>query len=203
MKNQISKIRNLLTIGLALMVFSGGIVYAYFTSSATSSSNSFSAGTLTLKLSKDDSTYSDSVTATWGKSNMKPGDSASGTLYIKNTGSIAANHIEITTSNSITEASSGPGTTDTTKMDKVLKITTLTYDGTNLLATLTDANSNGIKDLDDLESTTLDNLSLTDINTSHTLAMTVQLDSSLAENQHQGDSVQTTMTITLKQEAGL
>lgn len=190
---------SVLTIGLVAS-FAFGATQAYFSDQGTSSGNTFSAGTLDLKLSDDNESVQDSVTATWSKSNMAPGDTATGTLKLRNSGTIAAHHIEIDTTNVITEAVSGPGTDETVKMDTVLEITILTYDGADLLNSLSDSNANDIKDLDDMESYTFDDLSLTDLNTDHPLVMTVKLHPTMAVDQHQDDSVVTTVTVTLNQD---
>lgn len=154
-----------------------------------------------MKLSDSDESVQESVTATWAGGNLAPGDTVTGTLQLRNTGTINANHAEISTVNVVSEAASGPGTVETVKMDKVLEITTLTYDGADLLSSLPDSNGNDIKDLDDMESYTFDNLSLTDLNVDHSLAMTLRFHPTMGVDQHQGDSVTTTLTITLNQNA--
>lgn len=131
---------------------------------------------------------------------MTPGDTVTGTLQLRNSGTINSHHAEIGVTNAVTEASNGPGASSTVKIDTILEITALTYDGTDLLSSLPDSNGNSIKDLDDLESHTFDNLSLTDLNINHPLAMTIRLHSSMTADQHQGDSVATTLTVTLNQD---
>jgi hypothetical protein len=66
---------------------------------------------------------------------------------------------------------------------------------------VTDANGNGIKDLDDLETMELDDLALTDLAVDHPLAMTVRFNPVLTVGEHQGDSATTTLTVTLNQVA--
>ncbi len=174
---------------------------AYFSEQGEVKSNTFSTGSLSLKLSDSDEFDSDETTATWNIAAGAPGDKVSGTVNIKNAGSIAANHIEVTAANTVTEAASGPGTTDTTPLDTVLEITVLTYDGVDVLDQVTDENGNDIKDLDDLEQITLDNLALTDLGVDHPLAMTVRFNPVQTVAEHQGDSATTTLTVTLNQVA--
>ena len=89
--------KSLLTISLVAALAIGGTM-AYFSDTATSASNSFHSGTLDLKLlNSGDSSYSDSVTGTFDVSNMAPGDDQelAGKVYLKNTGTIAADHVRI------------------------------------------------------------------------------------------------------------
>ena len=66
---------------------------------------------------------------------------------------------------------------------------------------ITDSNGNGIKDLDDLEIASADNLALTDLNVSHTIDITVRLNTDLTANEHHDDSVTTILTVTLNQDS--
>ena len=192
-------------VGL-LVVGSLGVMgtRAYFSQQGEVKSNVFSTGTLSLKLSDTDEFDSDETTATWNISAGGPGDSVSGTVNIKNAGNIEADHIEIRASNTVTEAASGPGAEDGIPLDTVLEITVLTYDGDDVLDHVTDENGNGIKDLDDLEQITLDNLALTDYGddaVDHPLAMTVRFHPVQTIAEHQGDSATTILTVTLNQVA--
>jgi len=198
-------VRKKLILGLAGILVVGSAVAmgtrAYFSQQGEVKSNVFSTGTLALKLSDSDEFDSDETTATWSIAAGGPGDLASGTVNIKNAGNIVADHIEITAINTVTEAASGPGAEATVPLDTVLEITVLTYDGVDVLPQVSNANGNGIKDLDDLEKTTLDNLALTDLNVDHPLAMTVRFEPVRTVAEHQGDSVTTTLTVTLNQDS--
>ena len=132
---------------------------------------------------------------------MRPGDSVNATLSVKNIGTVDGDHIEISTSNTMTEAASPPGSTGTVPMDRVLEIIVFSYDGVDKRSLISDSNGNGFKDLDDLEATTIDNLALTDVNVAHTLEMAVLLNYNVSANQHHGDSVATTFTVTLNQDS--
>ena len=103
------------------------------------------------------------------------------------------------TVNSVTEAASVPGSTGSVPMDRVMEIISFAYDGVDKRGLIPDSNGNGIKDLDDLESTAIDNLALTDINIAHTLQMTVLFNYNLSTNQHHGDTVSMTITVTMNQ----
>lgn len=88
----------LMAIGLAMSLAGAGVM-AYFSDTETSSGNTLQAGTLDLKIRDQDEPWGDGVTATWTASDMKPGDSYAFDVPfvgLKNVGSIAGNHLEIT-----------------------------------------------------------------------------------------------------------
>jgi predicted ribosomally synthesized peptide with SipW-like signal peptide len=186
---------------------------AVWSDSAQSTGNVFQAGTLDLKLSDGNETQLDNVTLTWNGTAMTPGGStATASLLVRNTGNPAADHVHFdVTSNTISEGA-GAGSGSANPMDANLEITVLTYDGVSILGFLNDGNGNGRKDLDDWETLAAagigdhdgallpadGTLPLSDLNTDHTLLMTVQLASS-APNENQGDSVTTVLTVSLHQ----
>jgi len=189
-----------LILGITGLLVGGSMVAvgtrAYFSQQGEVLSNTFSTGTLALKL--DDA---ETATAAWQIDTGKPGDEVSGTVNIKNAGNIVADHIEVTAVNTVTESATAPGSTADIALDTVLEITVLTYDGDNILLQVADANENDIKDLDDLEQTTLDNLALTDTGVDHPLAMTIRFNPLLTIGEHQGDSATTALTVTLNQDS--
>ncbi|RLG29440.1 hypothetical protein DRN97_11865 [Methanosarcinales archaeon] len=94
---------SVMCIALVAMTAGAGTL-AYFSDTETSTGNTFTAGTLDLKIS-DGEDWGDGVTATWTLSDMKPGDSVSGWVVLDTVGSIAADHAEITCDYSVTEES--------------------------------------------------------------------------------------------------
>jgi predicted ribosomally synthesized peptide with SipW-like signal peptide len=65
--------------------------YAYFSSTKTSTGNVFTTGTLNLQLADNDEGWSNGVTATWASpSGWAPGDNVTSSIYLRNTGSVAA-----------------------------------------------------------------------------------------------------------------
>ena len=99
--------------------------------------------------------WSDGVSATWTMSNMIPGVSTvSKTISLKNIGSIAENHVEISFSHTLDDGAPLESDTNSTSapgdMAKFIEITSMTYGGTDLKATLVNANGNGWKDLEDV-----------------------------------------------------
>jgi predicted ribosomally synthesized peptide with SipW-like signal peptide len=98
------KIVGLISALLIVIAAAGVGTYAAFNDVQTSSANVFSAGTLDLQLTGTGTPAGDDVTATWGNNtNMVPGGAPiSGTVTLKNNGSIAADHVEIKFANTVT-----------------------------------------------------------------------------------------------------
>lgn len=203
----------ILSISFTSLLLAGSTV-AFFTDQGTSSSNIFGAGTIDMKFSDDDEILQDSVTGTWGASNLKPGGSAGtfiGNLLIRNSGTADANSITLDFSNVVTESTTLPGSIDTIPMDSVISIEILQWDANGdgnpetdlkVQKQVHDFNGNGFIDLDDLEHAPLNRLITftTPQSTDHVLYFRGLLDQSNAVNQHQGDSVTMTITATLSQE---
>lgn len=184
--------------------------YAFFSDSGTSSDNIFNSGTLDMQLTDSNEIALDNVSGTWGLASA-PGDPFSGDLKIKNSGSVNADHLELKFVNTLDEADTAPGSTATIPMDSVIEITQLLWDHdgdgvatVDLLVGLLDFNGNGINDLDDLENQIIDDFDNvafggTQAN-DHTLHMEGQLHPTLAIDQHQGDSVDMDLTVTMNQD---
>ena len=81
---------SIVIIGLLAFAMGWG-TYSYFSDTEESTGNTFTAGTMDLKLSNDGTTWTDGVTATWtSPSNWAPGETVTARLHIKNEGSIGA-----------------------------------------------------------------------------------------------------------------
>jgi predicted ribosomally synthesized peptide with SipW-like signal peptide len=190
-------------------MLAGAGIWAYFSDTETSTGNVFTAGTLDLKVGDWNEDYGDGVTATWTLSNMKPGDTIGPySVFLRNFGSIEADHIEIKCTNTVTDPPGPESDTEegTTDMDKAMEITILAYNGNNLLNTLTDLNGNGIIDLDDFENSNegqgFDNITpvpAANQGTTRTFTMALKFHPTLADNDYQGDILTTTITFTLNQ----
>ena len=106
----LSMLATFLVIGLV-----GTSTFAWFQDTETSTGNTFTAGTLDLKI-YDGNTWGDvGPTAVWTMSNMVPGETTdSGMVMVKWQGSVTPHHMEITCSYTATEGDPyGPGTPDT------------------------------------------------------------------------------------------
>lgn len=187
-----------------------GATFAFFSDSGSSTNNVFNSGTLIMALSDNNETNQVNVSGTWGLASA-PGDTFTGDLKVKNTGSVAANHVELKFTNTVDPADSAPGSTETTPIDRVIQITTLAWDAngdgtpeTDLLSGVVDANGNSIKDLDDLEnqaSDDFDNLLFGGTQSAdHVLRIEGKLHSTFTVDEHQGDSVSMSLDVTMNQD---
>jgi predicted ribosomally synthesized peptide with SipW-like signal peptide len=212
-------------VGLVATMAGAGI-YAYFSDTKTSTGNTFTAGTLDLKLSgiSSNGPWSDGVTGTWTLSNMMPGDETpTASVYFKNFGSVASSTMEITCNYTVTEETprAGSDTDPNTdqhpdEMAKHMIITTMIYrnDQLNINCStgydslskqtkdewkVNDANGDGKISLYELK---LDPLVLpspdTQPNKVTQLDMSIKFDEN-AGNDFQGDTFNLTMIFTLKQ----
>ncbi|MCD6240802.1 hypothetical protein J7K27_04680 [Candidatus Bathyarchaeota archaeon] len=92
-------------IGIVAFLAGAGL-YAYFSNTAESTDNMFTAGMLDLKISDGGQSWADGITtAEWTMTNMVPGSSTTewGKVSLKNVGSIAAHHVEISCYYTVTE----------------------------------------------------------------------------------------------------
>lgn len=184
---------------LASLAIMGGATFAFFSDSGTSSSNTFSTGTLILKLTDANETDQDSVTASFGGTLVPGSCTGNQTLNLKNTGTVPANHAEVAVANVVTD--NAP--TATPDMAAWLRINALTYDAVSVLGQIPDSNVNGWVDLADWQTnsaTALDSLGLTNLGVDHPFVMDVCLNST-TPNEVQSDSVVSTFTVTLNQDA--
>jgi len=200
-----------LTIAIVLIIGAvAGATWAYFSDTEASSDNVFAAGTLTLQLSDNDEPYQDGVTASWSNTNMAPGDDCSGWVDLKNVGSLAADHVEISFANTVTNNVTAGDDTD---ISDSMKVTAMSYGTTDLLAQTTPgtfdntyieaaSGGDGALTLNELNGITIDDL--TEVPGANgapvvRFAMTVELDSATGDG-NQGDSVTTVITFTLNQD---
>ena len=86
-KEMISKkvLASIVIIGLLAFAMGWG-TYSYFSDTATSTGNTFTAGTYDIKLY--DGEWKDTVSGTWSISDWAPGQNYSAKLYIKNAGTL-------------------------------------------------------------------------------------------------------------------
>ena len=197
--------RNILTslsvIGIAATIAFGATM-SYFSDTETSTGNSLAAGTLDLEI-KNGTVWENGVIATWTEEDLKPGDiSEMESVYLKNAGTIEADHLEITVENVVDDPVNEESDTEypTDDMDKWIEIIEMYYNGTDVLGDLTDANGNGWKDLDDLESQGLDDLTPPPANGGGIKIFTAQFQFRTdADNDFQGDVVTSSFIFRLHQ----
>ena len=184
-----------LTIAFMLLIGMGGIgTWAYFQDTETSTGNVFAAGTLDLKT--DDV---DGVTQTLYASNLKPGDSVSGSITLKNVGTVAGSTLDLAFS--YVESDSGstnPANMSADATAAVIEVTTLNYGGSSILSTVNDINTNGYKDIYDLKNDDLSGQTGIDASATKDFTITVQFRGD-AGHDFQSDGINITITFTLNQ----
>jgi len=224
-------VKRILLSALAIMLAIGlmGSSFAYFSDVETSTGNTFTAGTLDLKIKDGGQAWSDGITvAEWTLSDMAPGVPEDfGSIDLRNDGTIAASHVEIGCSYSVIEGDpvGDPDNVDTSlspdDFAKYLEITKFHYyndtwsikyeNGTYTIFGIADEgaawridNADGVSgiSLADLKYDPLDDLPSPGVNgfgTSH-FEMTVKFRAD-AGNDLQGDTLNLTMTFTLNQDS--
>ena len=194
--------------------------WAYFQDTERSTGNTIDAGTLDLKVSDSDEGFGDGVSGTWTISNAEPGDSVLADATLQNAGSLEADHVEFSVSvyetesdgpNGNDEGDTSPNSAD--GMAEQFEVTNMTYDGSDVLNDLSDANGNGIVDIDDLASgndAALDDLTPPPSANGGTESLTLgfrwahddEFDNSVSgvNNDYQGDEMDITVTMALHQD---
>jgi predicted ribosomally synthesized peptide with SipW-like signal peptide len=156
---------------LAISIISSTL--AYFTDVESSSNNTISMGTLGLQICDDGTWYPDDwcdgLDQTWTMGPMEPGVSyVTNDVALREVGTIAGNHVEITVSSAIDEQITPPGVnplladsnpaSQPQDLGKWLEVTSMLYSGDDLIWRITsldftpgwDINGNGWLDMDDL-----------------------------------------------------
>jgi len=143
-------------VGLAAAGAGAG-TFALFSDEGSSSGNTVQAGT--LEVSIDGSATDTGAFTVAGLEPGAPGSTSgasvfTGTIGISDSGTITPNHLELAFSANVAEAGSSNGAdtapSSATGFDTLIEVTSLDYGGNELIGTVSDANSNGIVDLDDV-----------------------------------------------------
>jgi len=215
--------RKFLIASLATLLAMGmmGGAFAYFTDTETSSGNTFTAGTLDLKVAdNDEGTPKDGVSLTWSMTNMEPGVTTCplGSVILYNSGSIEADHVEISFSHTINDDPDVESDTNKSSvpedMAEWIEIVTMGYNGGddfvglfNSDPTTYDSNGNGFFDLEDVtlapwarEGGLLDDLPAPPANNAGFKSFQMNLKFNAgATNDIQGDTLTTTVAFVLNQ----
>lgn len=195
----------MIIVMVSAIIGSGAL--AYLGNSGRTSDNVFAAEILDLRIKdQDERFYKDGVTATWTMFNMKPGDSTIGWVRLINKGNMAADHLEISVSNSVIDPSGPESDTEegTTDMDGKIIITCMIYGGVRIIVDgyinscyLNDMNGDGKISLHELEAQGIDNLPAPGMKQAKTLITRLKFDPD-ADNDYQGDIMTSTFTFTLE-----
>jgi predicted ribosomally synthesized peptide with SipW-like signal peptide len=185
---------SLIFVSVVVVGAAGIATWTLFTDTEESTDNQLIAGTLDLKT--DDA---DGVTQTLYATDMAPGDAVGpATIVLSNSGSIDGSTLDI--SFSYVENNGTPNLVDMTADETaaMIEVTTLSYDGSSLLGSVSDGNSNGWVDVEDLSNADLSGQAGITTTTPKNFVITVQLRSD-AGNDYQADGITMTMTFVLNQ----
>ena len=184
-----------LTIVLLLLIGSiGAATWAYSSDTEASTGNQLIAGTLDLKTDN-----ADGVTQTLYAANMEPGGTVSPfTIQLKNSGSVDGSSLDIAFSYVESDGSPNPVNMSADETAAMIEATTLNYGGSSLLSSVSDSNSNGYKDIQDLKNADLSGQSGLNTQATKDFEIAVQLRSETG-NGFQADGITTSITFTLNQ----
>jgi predicted ribosomally synthesized peptide with SipW-like signal peptide len=197
----VKKIIGLLILAFIMLGVVSTATFANFNDSESSSKNKLAAGTFDLRTNGVNS-----VTATLININVKPNNAVNGsTIQLSNAGLINGATLNISFSYIESDNASQNGTPNMTadQVAAVLQVTALSYDTINLLALpLTDTNSNGYIDVQDLinaiNTAKMSLLSGLNAGATKLFNISVLLRDGIS-NDFQGDGINITMTFTLNQ----
>ncbi|MFC2072053.1 TasA family protein [Chloroflexota bacterium] len=184
-----------LTIAFVLLIGMAGIgTWAYFSDVETSTGNVLAAGTLDLKT--DDV---DGVSQTLLATNMEPGSTVGPeTVILKNSGSLEGSSLDLAFTYEESDGSANPADMSANATAAVIEVTTLKYDGSSLLGSVSDNNTNGYKDVEDLKNADLSGQSGIAASASKEFEIAVKL-SNDANKDFQADGITITMIFILNQ----
>ncbi len=186
-----------LTIAFMLLIGMAGIgTWAYFSDVETLTGNVLAAGTLDLKT--DDV---DGVSQTLLAMNMEPGDTVGPeTIILKNVGSVEGSSLDLSFTYVDSDSSPNPAGMSANATAAIIEVTKLNYDGSSLLGDefVSDNNTNGYKDVEDLENADLSGQGGIAASASKEFEIEVRLRSD-ANKDFQADGIDVTMTFILNQ----
>jgi len=185
-----------LTIAFMLLIGMTGIgTWAYFSDVEASTGNQMTAGTLDLKTNDVDG-----VSQTLFTTNMAPGDTVGPeTITLKNIGSVDGSTLDLVFSYIENDGSSNLVNKSADETAAMLEVTVLNYDGSSLLGSISDGNSNTWTDIEDLKNADLSGQSSIGASASKDFQIAVQLRGAETGNDFQADGIIVTMTFTLNQ----
>lgn len=188
------KILGLAIASLLLIGMTGIGTWAYFSDVETSTGNVLTAGTLDLKTNDVDG-----VSQTLLATNMAPGETIGPeTITLKNSGSVAGATLDLAFSYVENDGSPNPTNMSADATAAKVELITLNYGGSTLLASVSDTNTNGYRDIQDLKDTNLSGLSGIGASATKDFEIAVKLRAATG-NDFQADGITLTMNFTLNQ----
>jgi len=130
---------------------------------------------------------------------MAPGDTVGPeTIILNNTGSVGGSTLDLVFTYVESDSSPNPANMNANATAAILEVTTLNYDGSSLLGSVSDNNTNGYKDVEDLKNTDLSGQSGISASANKSFEIAVKLRND-ADKNFQADGITITMTFTLNQ----
>jgi len=185
-----------LTVLLALYMGFGAGTWAFFLDNEASSSDQMASGTLDLKTDGKDGT-----TKVWKEKNLAIGPGVSsgvGVIALGNSGSVDGSSLDMAFSYVESDDAPNPINMSANATAAVWEVITMDYDGTDLLPGISDNNSNGYIDLQDI--TVADLSGQSGIDTGDTKDFSVEFTSSnTTSTDFAADGIDITMSFLLNQ----
>jgi predicted ribosomally synthesized peptide with SipW-like signal peptide len=179
---------------LLMMGISAIGTWAFFLDSESSTGNTFAAGTLDLKTNDVDG-----VSQTLLATNMAPGETIGPeTIILKNSGSLDSASVDIEFSYSESDNPKNPVDKSADETAALIEVTTLIYSGSSILSAITDNNYNGYRDIYDLRTSSLNDLSGIDASDSKDFTIAIKA-RNIVGGDFQADGIIITITFTLHQ----
>ncbi len=192
-------IKSLAIIMLLLAVLSTNITsgtWALFNDDEASNADQIVSGTLDLKTDDEDGT---SQTLDEKNLSLEPGESSGlGVVALKNAGSVVGSSLDISFSYIESDNITNDVDMSADETAAIFEVIVLTYDVTNLLASISDDNINGYIDLQDLAGTDLSGQSGLGAGATKDLSIEVITDNTTSTD-FADDGVDITMAFTLNQ----
>ena len=184
-----------LTIALLLLIGMAGIgSWAFFSDAETSTGNVLAAGTLDLKTND-----ADGVSQTLMATNMVPGEVIGPeTIILKNSGSVAGSTLDIAFTYIESDGAANPADKSADDTAAMIEVTTQKYDDFSLLTSVLDNNTNGYRDIQDLQNTDLSGQSSINASSSKEFEIAIKARDSIGGD-FQADGITVTMTFVLNQ----
>jgi predicted ribosomally synthesized peptide with SipW-like signal peptide len=199
MKNNAAKIPYKAFLGLAIAatLISGMVgigTWAYFSDTGTAADNVLAAGTLDLKTND-----ADGVTQTLVASNLMPGETLGPeTVILKNSGSLGASSLDIDFNYAESDDAKNPLDRTADDTAAMIEVTTLNYNSSSLLGSISDTNANGYRDVQDLKNSDLSGRTGIAAGSSKAFEIAVKARNSI-NGDFQADGIVITITFTLNQ----
>ncbi len=199
MKNKATKLplKAITGLTIAVLLLSGMVgigTWAYFSDTETTTNNVLAAGTLDLKTNDVDG-----VSQTLLATNLMPGETLGPeTIILKNSGSLDSSSLDIVFTYIESDATKNPADKSANDTAAQIEVTTLNYNSSSLLGSVSDTNTNGYRDIQDLKNSNLSGLAGITAASSKDFDIAIKARNTI-NGDYQADGIVITITFTLNQ----